>query len=216
MLNETPIKLQSGLNVSNPGRRLLQFCENEYAYYDGIPSGDPNRVEPLDVLVTVSMNSFINTAPLVRDIHRGLAEQCNQILGDIPEDADLLSPVPPLEIVHRLLHAAVQVPDVLIARATKVLHRKRRSLIPMLDSVLLSHYLKLLQRKDETQEKSKAADAAMDVLWAFRNDLMDARPQLEALSQSLRPKFTMTPLRILEVLVWTEKEGSQPGYYRNV
>ena len=213
MLNETQITLPSGLNVSNPERRILQFCKNEYAYYDGIPSGDPNKIEPLDVLVTVSMNSFINTATLVRNIHRGLAQQCNEILGEIPEDTDLLAPVPPVEIVRKLLYAAVQVPDVLIARAAKVLHRKRRSLIPMLDSVVLTHYLKLLQRKDETQDKAKAADAAMDVLSAFRNDLLDARSQLEALSQSLLPKFAMTPLRILEVLVWTEVEPQR--YYRN-
>jgi hypothetical protein len=192
--------------------RAISVLPNEYPYYDGIPSGDSNRVAPIDVIVTTSMNSGINTATLIRSIHRGLAEHCNEVLGEIPEDMDLLAPLMHLDVVHKLLHAAMQVPNVLIARATKVLHRKRRSLIPMLDNVLLSHYLRVLNRRDETQERSKAADLAMEVLLAFRNDLMSVRSELEVLSQLLLPVFAMTPLRVLEVLVWTEVEPQ--GYYR--
>jgi hypothetical protein len=38
---------------SSPHERLFAFCRGEFAYYDAIPSADPNRIEPIDVLVTV-------------------------------------------------------------------------------------------------------------------------------------------------------------------
>lgn len=164
------------------------------------------------------MNSFITNATRVRRVHQGMSAQCDGVLPRIPEDADLASFLD-LDVVHELLHKAVQTPTVLIPVATNILHRKRRSLIPMLDNVVLEYYLKATGKGaflPETENKTRAANAAIEVLKAFRDDLGRVRPQLEAIAESLRPKFRMTPLRILEVLVWTEKEPSQPGYYRNV
>ena len=40
----------------------------------------PNRVEPIDVMVTIAMNSFVNNATIVRLVHRGLAVRCDAIL----------------------------------------------------------------------------------------------------------------------------------------
>jgi len=44
--------------VEQPLDRMLA----EYAYYDALPSAVPNRIEPLDVLATVAMNSLSQTA----------------------------------------------------------------------------------------------------------------------------------------------------------
>ncbi len=62
MATPSQLVLQLGLTVPSPVERLLAFCQAEYAYYDAIPSAAPNAIEPLDVLVTVAMNSRINTA----------------------------------------------------------------------------------------------------------------------------------------------------------
>lgn len=118
--------------------------------------------------------------------------------------------------LRELLHAAVQPRGVLIPVATKVLHRKRRSLIPMLDNVVLGYYLNtdahraLLPR---TQDKAKAADVAMTALDLFRADLLGGGQAIDGLRVSLGEHgFELTPVRVLELLVWTEVEPA--AYYR--
>ncbi len=210
------IRLRSGGVLRNCEDRLRRFCDEEYAYYDAIASGDPNRIEPIDVLVTVAMNSRVDTAERVRAVHRGLAAGCEPILGRIPDDADLLTFDDDLVLAQQLLHAACSVPWVLGAVATKVLHRKRRGFVPMLDSVVVLYYLDAGGRGDtkgQLQDKHKAAAASMPAWRAFREDLRDARDALAPLQAAIQGSgYVMTLVRILEVLVWIEAEHR--GYYR--
>ena len=208
-----PLRLASGLTVPDPLGRLRSFCTAEYAYYDAIPSTHPNCIEPIDILATVSMNSFVNSANRVRSVHQGLAEACNPILADIPVDADLRTfPHPP---VQRLLDAACRVRWVLVPVATKVLHRKRRSLIPMLDGVVIGYYRQagVSVSGAALQDGARAAGAVMPVLEAFRADLADAWDRLTVMTSRLAEEgYLLTPLRALELLIWTETEPR--GYYR--
>ena len=140
-----------------------------------------------------------------------MAEHCDSLLAEIPEQADLLSF--DLGVVRNLLHEAVQVRQVLIPVATKVLHRKRRSLIPMLDSVVVRYYLPEGPFAP-FEDSRRAADAAVPVLTAFRKDLETGLEPLVDLCHALHQVgFVVTPLRVLELLVWTEVEPR--GYYRS-
>jgi hypothetical protein len=212
------LTLPSGLSLSfeEAESRLKRFCREEFAYYDAIVDLVPTRVEPIDVLATVAMNSRVNEAGLIRSVHRGLAGRCNTLLAKVPVDADLMTYDPDLAEFRALIHAAVQTPKVLVAVATKVLHRKRRNFIPMLDGFLIKHYAEVEKRPDwieKSQFKSTAADVAAGVLKAFRKDLRQALPQINALRTSLANSgFELTPVRILEVLIWIEREPN--GYYR--
>src|SRR5689334_12738011 len=136
----TSLSLVSGLHISAPLEQLRAFCAEEYVYYDAIPSAAPDHVLPLDVLVTVAVNSFVNDAKSIRLVHRGLAQRCDPLLARIPEDVNLLESPSALAVVGDLLAAALDAKRVLVPVATKVLHRKRRALIPMLDSVIIEHY----------------------------------------------------------------------------
>jgi Family of unknown function (DUF6308) len=206
----------SGLQITTPLERLLAFCREEYAYYDGIADHDPDHVLPVDVLATISMNSFIDKAALVRKVHRGLAGRCDPILPEIPAHADLLTFDPDLAVFRRLIHEAVQAPEVLVPRAVKVLHRKRRSYVPMLDSVVLEYYLRVSgksDRKELLQDRRHAADVAVHALCSFRDDLRAITGELDELLNTLAAEgFPLTRVRALEVLVWTETEPR--GYYR--
>ena len=42
----TVLALPTGCKVEVPEDRLLRFFAEEYAYYDGIPSADPDHVTP--------------------------------------------------------------------------------------------------------------------------------------------------------------------------
>jgi hypothetical protein len=173
-------------------------------------------VLPVDVLATISMNSFIDKAALVRKVHRGLAARCDPILPEVPAAADLLTFDPDLTVFHRLIHEAVQAPEVLVPRAVKVLHRNRRGYVPMLDTVVLDYYLGAsgaLDRKDLLQDRRHAAEVAVEALRVFRADLRAVAHELDELLKTLAAEgFPMTRVRALEVLVWTETEPR--GYYR--
>jgi hypothetical protein len=205
------LELASGCVIERPDERMLAFCRNEYAYYDALPSADPNLIDPLDVLATVAMNSRVDTAKKVRQVHEGMASRCDPLLPSIPEDANLLDLETWRTPLRALLDAAVQTPGVLVATATKVLHRKRRFLIPMLDSVVLRHYLAANPASFrvcvESDYKNRAADGAMDAVVGFHGDLVAAQPEIESIRESLAHQgYALSPVRILEVLIWTELE----------
>lgn len=210
------LELPSGCAITEPRVRLLRFCQAEYAYYDAIPSLTEDRIEPVDVLATVAVNAFYSAnATRIREIHRGMASACDSLLVAIPRDADLLSFDPSLESVRALLHAAVQVPGVLIPVASKGPHRKRRSLVPMLDNVVVAYYLGTSPQRlpAKTQDKARAADAVMDVVRLFRNDLRWVHSRIDTLQQDIEDNgFPLSKVRILEILLWTQVE--ERGYYR--
>ena len=218
MSQATRILLPSGLSfpLEEAYSRLLRFCREEYDYYDRIPDLSPYRVEPLDVLVTLSMNSFIKDATRVRAVHRGIAGRGDSILSRIPVGANLLSFDAELREFRALIHAAVQAPGVLVPVATKVLHRKRRGFIPMLDSVVMGHYVGFLKQpelREKSQLKPIAASVAVDISRVFREDLAQARSMIEKIGTLLADQGSeLSAVRILEILIWTERERN--GYYQ--
>ena len=86
----------------------------------------------------------------------------------------------------------------------------------MLDNVLLQHYFnrpELRPLLTASQSKEKAADAAMRALDLFRVDLVAARSAVLSLQQTLsEAAFLLSPVRILDILLWTQVEPR--GGYR--
>lgn len=221
----TSLRLPSGLAIDDPERRMLRFCAKEYPDYDGVRYGHPDRIEPVDVLVTIMMNSWVahtdkhrpNAADNIRAIQRGLAANCDPILSEIPDDVDISTFDPDCRVFRRLIAAATRVLYVGVAVATKVLHRKRRGWIPMLDSVVVKHYAisaGLEQLLDEAgRDKRRAVDLAVECQKLFREDLRACRGEVGSLGRALADAgYPLTDVRLLEVLVWTEVEPN--GYYR--
>jgi len=209
--------LRSGPRVEDPARLAARMLGEEWPYYDGVVMGDWDRIEPVDVLATVSVNSFVTDAARVRRIHRGLAAACDGLLAGTPRETDLLD-TDGAAAVERLLAAACAVPGVLVPVATKVLHRKRPHLIPMLDNVVLAHYFGYLGRPElvgRSQDKRQAASVARVALDAFRADLEEVAPVLmDVAGQLAVDGMPVTAVRLLELLVWCAVEPT--GYYRQV
>jgi hypothetical protein len=214
MMTGRNLILGSGAVVDDPVRVASRMMSEEWPYYDGLPQGDPDRIEPIDVLATVSVNSFVNNAASVRRIHRGVATACDDLMRAIPRDAALLET--DLALVEQLIDAACSVQGVLVPVATKVLHRKRPGLVPMLDNVLLRYYFEHLERPELTgrsQDRKKAASVARLALDEFKSDLEKARPDLDAIAAELGGKgMPVTTVRLLELLLWCAVEPT--GYYR--
>jgi hypothetical protein len=209
--------LPSGLQIETPLSRLRRFCAEEYAFYDAVVDDDPAHVTPVDVAITIAVNSFVNTATRLREIQRGMAAACDAILPTIPTEATLGDDAAAVDQLSALLEAAVSVRGVLVPVATKVLHRKRPSLVPMLDQVILDHYLDATGRtpwKAATKDKRRAAQAAMLAVDALSADLHAARHEFDRVANAVAADgYALTRLRVLDILVWTEVEPR--GYYRS-
>lgn len=213
------IRFRSGLVVEDPLGRLLRFCGEEYEYYDAVPACDPNRIEPLDVLASVGINSRLDTAAKVRTVHRGMSASVNPLLESIPEDAALHT-FSSLDTLHELLAAAMTSKFVLLATATKVLHRKRPALIPIMDSVVAGHYVRdepaekaLLQRSWEN--RTAAADIGRLTIGRLRDDVVEGFSMLDELRDALSAEgCVLSHVRVMDILVWTEREPV--GSYRTI
>ena len=79
-----------------------------------------------------------------------------------------------------MLNAACRVRWILVPVATKVLHRKRRHLVPMLDSVLIDYYRSTGMEVSGAalEDGPLAGSAVMPILRSFRSDLEVAVPAL--------------------------------------
>jgi hypothetical protein len=210
-------ELPSGVAVDLSADRLGRFCREEWAYYDGIVDDTPDEIVPIDVLATLAMNSYIQGAASIRQIHRDVARRCNWLLSEIPVNADLTTYDLDLSIARGLLSEACSVRGVLLAVATKILHRKRRSYIPMLDNVIVNAYLEAAGRtalKNRAQEADGAPGVGVYVMDRFRRDLEAASEPLQSMASDLAAAGTpMTSVRILEVMTWMSIEPV--GYYRS-
>jgi hypothetical protein len=177
---------------------------------------EPDEIIPEDVLVTVSVNSFVNTAGRVRAVHRGMAKACDRILADIPHDVDLRSFDLDGARAKELLSAACGVKYVAMAVATKVLHRKRPRWIPMLDSVVNIAYLDALGKsglKPRLDQGAQAGAVGAFIMGVIRRDLEAVEEPISAISSALNGAgFPVTDLRILEIAIWQAEE--QQAYYR--
>jgi hypothetical protein len=213
-MEDMDISLPSGLTIRDAESKLLRFSDIEYAYYDGVPSAEPNRITPMDVMVTNAMNSGVNTASKIREVHLGLDRVCRPILSNIPEEADLLNNLLDVGLIRQLFAVACSVKHVLLPVATKVLHRKRRNLIPILDNVVLEHYVGKSSVAGQAQDKSKAPDVGIEALKKFRDDLTATQDSIQTVCELLANKaYHLSQVRVLEALIWIKREPR--GYYRN-
>ena len=123
-----------------------------------------------------------------------------------------------MQLVRDLLKAAVAVKRVLIPVATKVLFRKRRELIPILDNEVIGYYACVLRKpmliaQSQDHRPDVVAGVGLSVLTGFREDLIGVYDTVASLAgKSAGLNMPVGPVRALEILVWTEVEPR--GYYR--
>jgi hypothetical protein len=215
------LTLPNGLTISDPYGRLLRFSKEEYDYYDAIPDLEPDRIMPIDILATWSVNSNLykvqpqvkvkDPATEMRTVHRELAQRVDSILPSVPADADLLTFDPDLLLLEKLLTHAIEVRKVGVSVATKVLHRKRRNFIPILDAVIMRNFLErseigALRSPTYWHDDELHIALALKAVEMFRASLESCHETIETLRQALAmANYSLTPVRILEILIWAQR-----------
>lgn len=208
------IVLESGLTLIEPEFMIETFVCEEYDYWDAPPEGamavqQDSMLTMYDILYSVLINSNIRREGVWN--FWDVREQVGAALAEIADDVSLLSltePEVPWDALECLFETCT-VPWVKLATATKVLHKKRPKLIPILDSVLQNYYCSVTDSilPDEEWEKG------VWVMQRFRDDLLACECEINQLCNTLEEQARpLTPVRVLEALIWMEKEAK--GHYR--
>jgi hypothetical protein len=198
----------AGRRVPDVTDRLRRYCGLKwsggpsevwaFAYYDALLT-DPDRVEPTDVLAAAAMHPGLSREDLTFFSRR--RPELEQWLSELPGD----------EPLQRASEATLTHLDGLLAWTdavslgllTKVLHRKRPSLIPLVDRAVLDWY------RPVTGERS--ADAAWPKLIRTFWDSGDREPgynvMMAAIASSTVEKelasgLELSVLRVADIAIW--------------
>ena len=207
---DSDLLLPSGQRpISKPLSMLRAFFNKEYINYDAVVVAGDSMLRPEEIALSVMVNSQIsgNTARAIWDnrgeVQRNL-ERIDPNLSLVAGESEI-----PWSSIHGAIAGICKVPRAKIAVSTKILHKKRPELIPILDSVIVGYYKPRLGR---ARFKDDAA-RAIAVLKEFRRDLVSAEERLRACHRLLGHD-DITLCRMLEVLLWVTNEPR--GYYRGV
>ena len=204
---DKPFRIPSdGTIIESPLNMLEQFVDAEYECYDGVRVEQDNFLRPEEIAISVLINSQIsgNTA---RAIWKEALESVEENLQQINPDFDLLDDEEniPWEYIQGAIGAICAVKRAKIAVATKILHKKRPKLVPMVDSVIMGHYRSSFPKRWKGSYEQKA----VDVIRLFRKDLLATQDRIQEFKQYFHSRGKpLTLCRILEILIWIETEPS--------
>lgn len=205
------LRLINGTSIIDADRKLLRFLGSEYELYDGIPVPRDNALSLFDILLSIMMNSRLDTAGKVQSIWNGKSP-VDKALSAISADAALEDEVIPWDDLRVLFDAFCGIRWAGAAVTTKILYKKRPKLIPICDYVI-SRYLGQHNDNPRPWGASPGQNLVRDIrdMKYFRELLLGSFDQIEALRRMPEMQsFPVSPMRVLEVLLWVENEDN--GY----
>lgn len=164
-----------------------------YRYYDAVRT-DPNRLDTVDVLTAASLHPGLSQSDLAY-----FAEKVPLIegwLSDVPMDVDLADAGDDLVDLLAVPLGWPGAPTLTLL--SKVLHRKRPQLIPLVDRHVLDWF------RPVTGERTAVA-AWRPLLEALRDDVGGENAVvLSALERDLQPELVSmpSPLRLVDISLW--------------
>lgn len=181
---------------------LREYCDVDryaYLYFDSIdPGTDPNDLEPGDIWIANNLNGRIQLAEFaaIWERYQSEGEVVRSLLASIPVNAELWSrDEDVLRYAGKLLDMLCG-PRAYAPRITKILHKKRPNLFPILDTQVLPLIERdVLPSAPDRSWMDYMAELARAVApWIQRNaDVLDeARKDFEPL----------TRLRAYDICLW--------------
>lgn len=173
--------------------------------------GDPSRLDPLDYLAPALLYAPVRGS-LVVALHRqegpyrALRIALERVVADTAsvtarfEDQDLEAGSGPWSLVRAALAASDSTPHIKASKVTKILHRKRPSLVPIFDSRVAGYYGVPVQTPW--------------LMWPLLQ--ADLLAHSEWLRELAAPYSTpdgrpLTSLRALDIVVWEHSWGCNQG-----
>ena len=129
------LQLPNGEKIIDADQKLVAAMRYEYELYDGIDVRQDSALTLFDILLSVMMNSRLDTAAKVHTIWDG-KRPVEEALSTVPADISLQDENVPWEQLEQLFDAFCGIKYAGPAVTTKILHKKRPKLIPILDRVV--------------------------------------------------------------------------------
>jgi len=202
---EDTLTLQSGVEIRECQKKLAEFChkDNSYRGYDMKKVNEDNRLTKGDIQLANFMVARMSSLIIESVINRSTA--VNSALERIPPGTAISDEHVLWSAIEQLFSAMLG-PEVGPARATKILHKKRPALIPILDSVVVSYCQAVsgrsLRDKDEPSRMTLCVQAVK----------VDVDNNLSVLEEAIQANaFDLTPVRAFDILLW-----AYSGEYKRV
>jgi hypothetical protein len=145
--------------------------------------------------------------------HPARAPAIGAALTRIPPKATLMAADQevPWQGLQALLLAAAGITEVGLPRATKVLHKKRPALIPILDSVVEQY----LREVEKLPRRGEFVADGLDLIRGYKRELDANAEALRALRAELQTRgVSLTECRLLDLLLWAYSGTYAPLWKR--
>lgn len=211
-MHDLPIVV-AGIEVPLALDRIRRYCGLPWSggpsetwawqFYDALESGDPTHVGKIDVLAAASLHPGLSRHDLA--YFHEQADQVDGWLSWLPTDGMLADASD--GIVEHLVSLPAALPGPSLTLLTKVLHRKRPHLIPLLDRHVIDWY------RPVTGQRA-VVNAWGPMVLAMRDDLSgpQAHPTMTAavsmVEQALRSATdaerhpTLSWIRAIDIAIW--------------
>lgn len=195
-----PLSFRNSVTIDDPLDRALEFVRRDWSYrdYDLAPVEQDDRLTAEDIAVAnkivARMSASVQAAVLER------APLINRALAKIPPAATLCAPEAEIEwdALGELYQTMWRIPEVGLPRATKILHKKRPALIPILDSVV-EGYLRAV----DPIPRGAFDTVGVALTRSYRVELERNGNTIACVRSSLATRgINLTECRILDMFTW--------------
>ena len=206
----TTIRLQDGTPIPNCEKKIVSYCNGglekrkDYSYknYDK-PSASPDTLTACDIRIANRIQARIPNT-----LQKPILDKSDEIeraLKSISPESDLAD-WDKWDELTQLFRILTAINGVKLARATKILHKKRPRLIPILDSVIQKYVRKVSQ--DSSLENEDYADRATACCKVIQKDLKDNHNALLTIRRNVKETndIELSRVRILDILLWLKKK----------
>jgi len=196
------VVLRNGAEIEDPLGVVLGFLERWTI--DVSEPSQPRSFEESDLRLANREGARISANEIAAILERRRAIE--RALRAIAPDASLAGSarsVPWLPL-RQLFDAFADIRGVGFSKTTKALHRKRRALIPMLDSVVQGYLA-----DDDPGAPAPFGERALGLVRGYKRDLDNNGAAVRAVRRELaRRGHRLTEVRILDLLIWSVEAGA--------
>ncbi len=187
------IVLQTEQTISDCISKLKCFCVRDLSYpnYDLKKVEEDNSLTMKDIQLANHMGARMKPEIVKSVMDR--AENINSVLTHIPAGLELANNNIPWVALENLFRVTLG-PDIRPARATKILHKKRPHLIPILDSVVVS-YCQTVKRHSDGDEASMMVECVQTIK-------TDIERNIDTFRRLVVTNPKLTAVRVHDILVW--------------
>ena len=209
------VVLQTGQQISDCEEKVLNFCRLDASYrsYDLARVPADNTLDESQVRLANKMNARMGPSAVSAFLQ--MKEAVGAQLAGIPPTLRLWDNDTSIPWSHLAeLFRSCLAPGLGPARVTKVLHKKRPNLIPILDSIVV-RYLERTAAEKGVRFPNDAAQRMVSYVKLLRTDVERNLPTLQRLGNRVAAQGgELSPLRVLDILIWAWSGKYEPIWTR--